>query len=69
MAGDHVLVLLPTATNRLLAKCQGPYPVLRKLGPVTYEVNMFDHLNRRRIFHVNMLQKWHPQLQLAIEPI
>ena len=58
--GDHVLVLLPTATNKLLAKWQGPYPVLRKVGPVTYEVDMFDHSKRRRIFHVNMLRKWHP---------
>ena len=60
VAGDHVLVLLPTATNKLLAKWQGPYPVLRKVGPVTYEVDMYDHSKRRRIFHVNMLRKWHP---------
>ena len=57
MAGDRVLVLLPTATNRLLAKWQDPYPVLRKVGPVTYEVDMYDHLKRCSIFHFNMLQK------------
>ena len=56
--GDHVLVLLPTSSNKLLAKWQGPYPILEKLGKVTYRVDMFDHVKRKRVFHVNMLRKW-----------
>ena len=56
-AGDQVLVLLPTTTNKLLAQWQGPYPVLQQVSPVTYEVNMFDKCKRNRIFHVNMLGK------------
>ena len=58
--GENVLVLLPTSTHKLLAKWMGPYPVLRKVGPVSYEVDMFDHAKRKRVFHVNMLRKWHP---------
>ncbi len=30
-----VLLLLPTSTNKLLMKWQGPYTVVRKMGPVT----------------------------------
>lgn len=36
--GQKVLLLLPTSTCKLLAKWQGTYTVVRKMGPVTYEV-------------------------------
>ena len=35
---DQVLVLLPTAHNKLLAKSQGPYKIVRRKGKVTYKV-------------------------------
>ena len=35
-----VLVLLPTSASMLLAKWQGPYVVMARKGPVTYEVDM-----------------------------
>ena len=57
-AGDQVLALLPSTTNKLLAKWQGPYPVTRQITPVTYEVDMFDHKKRKRTLHINMLKKW-----------
>ena len=67
-AGEQVLVLLPSTTNKLLAQWQGPYPVIRKITPVTYEVDMFDHKKRKRMFHVNMLKKWNiPTLALWTE--
>ena len=59
--GDHVLVLLPTCARKLLAEWQGPYPVLRRVGQVSYEVDMMDRKKRKRIFHVNMLRKWEIQ--------
>ena len=59
LEGVRILVLLPPSTRKLLAQWQGPYPVLRKVGPVTYEVDMFDQAKRRRSFHVNMLRKWY----------
>lgn len=35
--GTRVLVMLTTDVSKLSAKWQGPFEVLRKLGPVTYE--------------------------------
>ena len=63
--GDQVVVLLPTSTNKLLAQWQGPYPVLRRVSPVTYEVNIYDKRKRHRIFHVNMLWKWNVPITIS----
>ena len=54
--GEEVLVLLPTMENKLTAQWQGPYKVLKQIGKVNYCVDMHD---RRRVFHLNMLRKWH----------
>ena len=54
-----MLVLLPTVSNKMLAKWQGPYPIVRQIGPVTYEINMFEHAREKRILHVNKLKQWH----------
>ena len=59
VAGKKVLVLLPTESNKMKAQWQGPYHVVRKVGLVDYEVDMVDRWKRKRIFHNNMLQKWH----------
>ena len=39
---QKVLLLLPSSESSLLAKWQGPFEVLRKMGPVNYEVAMPD---------------------------
>ena len=57
--GDQVLVLLPTSTNKLLARWQGPYQILQQVGKVNYQVYMHDRRKRKRIFHVNMLHEFH----------
>ena len=57
--GDQVLVLLPTDANKLLARWQGPYRVLHRVGTVNYLVDMHDRRKRKRVLHVNMLRKWH----------
>ena len=57
-AGDPVLVLLPTAASKLLAQWQGPYQVVKRLGKVSYLVDMHDKRKRRRVFHVNMLKEF-----------
>ena len=56
--GDLVLVLLPTSTSKLLAHWKGPYQVLKRMGRVTYQVDMHDHKKRKRVFHVNMLSEF-----------
>ena len=65
-SGENVLVLLPTSSNKLLAKWMGPYPVLREVSPVSYEVDMYDHAKRKKIFHVNMLRKWHSSVAVNL---
>ena len=56
---DQVLVLLPTTHNKLLAKWQGPYKVIRRLGKVTYEVDIPGARSRKKVYHINLLKKWH----------
>ena len=60
--GAQMLVLLPTETSKLLAQLHGPYSVLCQLSPVNYEVD----IKRRRIFHINMLRKWHAHSAVAL---
>jgi hypothetical protein len=57
--GDQVLVLLPSSTSKLSSQWQGPYQVLRSVGEVNYLIYMTDHKKKKRVLHVNMLQKWH----------
>ncbi|KAL0152831.1 hypothetical protein M9458_051871 [Cirrhinus mrigala] len=56
--GQKVLLLLPTSTSKLLAKWQGPYTVVCKMGPVTYEVHHPDKGKTRQTYHVNLLKEW-----------
>ncbi|KAI3366502.1 hypothetical protein L3Q82_000474 [Scortum barcoo] len=56
--GQQVLLLLPTAENKLLAKWQGPYTVLKKLSPTTYEIEMLERRNPKQTFHINLLKEW-----------
>ena len=58
-AGEQVLVLLPTSTSKLLAQWQGPFEVVKAVGRVNYLIDMRGRRKRKRIFHVNMLRKWH----------
>lgn len=53
-----MLLLLPTSTNKLLAKHKGPYTVVRKMGPVTYEVHQPDKRKAHQTYHVNLLKEW-----------
>ncbi|XP_040292346.1 zinc finger protein 420-like [Bufo bufo] len=36
--GDRVLLLVPTVDSKFLARWQGPYEVMEKVGPVNYKV-------------------------------
>ena len=57
-AGDQVLVLLPFCTSKQTAQWQGPYQV-KRVGEFNYLIYLPDHKRKRRVLHVNMLQKWH----------
>lgn len=59
--GQEVLLLLPTTENKLLAKWQGPFKILRKMGPATYELDMPHHRKKKQTYHVNLLKEWQPR--------
>ncbi|XP_075769237.1 uncharacterized protein LOC112544884 [Pelodiscus sinensis] len=66
--GEQVLLLLPSGESKLLAHWQGPFRVIRKLGPVDYEVRVDGNRRATQIYHVNLLKKWHPREALLIDP-
>ena len=57
-AGDFVLVLLPVSGKQLHAKYQGPYKIIRQLGPVDYLIATPDKRKSERVCHVNMLKHY-----------
>ncbi len=57
--GDRVLVLLPLQGDALKARYSGPYRVIKRLGPVTYQIEMSDRRKQKRVCHVNMLKRYH----------
>ena len=57
--GDEVLVLLPSDTNKLLMQWKGPY-VVKEVHGCDYKIAMG---NKQKIFHANMLQKYHRRTQ------
>ena len=67
--GDKVLVLLPTRTEKLLAKWKGPYNVIWKVGKVNYELEMMDGRKGRKLFHVNMVKKWNKLEEIFVNQI
>lgn len=56
--GQKVLLLLPTSDSGLLTKRQGPYEIIRKTGPITYELLLPDRQKKHQVFHVNLLGEW-----------
>ena len=59
--GDEVLVLNPTRQRKLQLQWTGPYQIVRKVTPVDFEVEMPGRRQERKIYHANLLKKWHPQ--------
>lgn len=56
--GQKVLVVFPNDNNTLLAKWQGPFEILKKLWPTTYQVSTLGRPSSSRILHINLLKKW-----------
>ena len=64
--GDQVLIFLPTTSNKLMAKWQGPYRIVKQIGDVDYLVCMHDRRKKNRVFHVNMLQRWNARAESSL---
>uniref|UniRef100_A0A8C5PW96 Gypsy retrotransposon integrase-like protein 1 n=1 Tax=Leptobrachium leishanense TaxID=445787 RepID=A0A8C5PW96_9ANUR len=56
--GDRVAVLIPTVESRFLAKWQGPYEVVEKVGEVNYRVHQPGKRKPYQIYHINLLKPW-----------
>ena len=56
--GNEVLVL-PTKQNKLKLQWSGPYQITRKVTPVDYEVERPGRRQEKKVYHVNLLKKWH----------
>uniref|UniRef100_A0A803JMY6 Gypsy retrotransposon integrase-like protein 1 n=1 Tax=Xenopus tropicalis TaxID=8364 RepID=A0A803JMY6_XENTR len=67
--GDRVLVLVPTVESKFLAKWQGPYEIVEKVGEVNYKVRQPDKRKQIQLYHVNLLKPWRQQEVLASEPV
>ena len=52
-------MLLSKAANRLELQWTGPYKILKKVGAVDYEIEMPGRRQERKIYHVNLMKKWH----------
>ncbi|XP_055879948.1 myb-like protein X [Biomphalaria glabrata] len=53
--GDKVKLWLPDMSNKLIYTLQGPFPIIRKISNVTYEININKYI---KVFHVHMLEKY-----------
>ena len=54
--GETVLILLPTSSNKLMAKWKGPAKVLRRCENNNYEIQIG---RRKTILHVNSLRRFY----------
>ena len=60
--GDKVMVLIPTNDCKFLAKWQGPYEILERVGPVNYRVRQTGRRKAQQLYHVNLLKPWREPL-------
>ncbi|MEW8544650.1 MAG: reverse transcriptase domain-containing protein, partial [Candidatus Thiodiazotropha sp.] len=54
--GQRVSILLPTTSNKLLAKWKGPFEIIEQVSPVDYSVQTGKR--SKKVFHINMLKEW-----------
>lgn len=54
--GQHILLLLPSSSNKLLMSWQGPFEVVEKVGDVDDRIQVPDQ--GWRLYHVNLLKEW-----------
>uniref|UniRef100_A0A8C5PSV7 Integrase catalytic domain-containing protein n=1 Tax=Leptobrachium leishanense TaxID=445787 RepID=A0A8C5PSV7_9ANUR len=66
--GDRVLVLVPTVESKFLAKWQGPYEIIEKIGDVNYKVHQPGRRKPEQIYHINLLKPWRDREALVAIP-
>lgn len=63
--GDRVLVLVPTVESKFLAKWQGPFEVIERVGEVNYKIYQPGKRKPKQIYHINLLKPWKDRLVLT----
>ena len=58
--GDFVLVFRLGKTNKLHNQWQGPFPIVKIITEVTYQVDLGTRLKQYCTFHVNCMKLWTP---------
>ena len=53
---DFVLVFRPTLKNKLINQWQGPFPIAKRITPVTYSVDLGTKIKRFRTFNINSMK-------------
>ena len=56
--GSFVLVFRPTTKGKLMNQWQGPFPIVKALTPVTYQVDLVAKTKCYRTFHINCMREW-----------
>ena len=56
--GEKVLVLIPSADCKFLAKWQGPYEIVERIGEVNYRLQQPGRRKPTQLYHVNLLKPW-----------
>ncbi|XP_068097047.1 uncharacterized protein [Hyperolius riggenbachi] len=56
--GDRVAVLIPTVESKFLARWQGPFEIIEKIGDVNYKVHQPGKRKPFQLYHVNLLKLW-----------
>ena len=51
--------MVPTRRSKLQLEWAGPYNITKQVTPVNYEVETPGRRKTRKIYHVNLLKKWH----------
>ena len=74
--GEHVFLKVSPVTGigralksrKLTPKFLGPYQILKRIGPVAYQVALPPNLsNLHPVFHVSQLRRYHPDPSHVIE--
>lgn len=52
------MVLVPAPTSKLFPQWQGPYEIIKAVGPVNYKVHQPGRCKEIQIYHINLLKPW-----------
>jgi hypothetical protein len=55
-------------TSKLTPKFWGPFRILRKVGPVAYQLDLPSSLKVHKVFHVSLLKQYHEGMRIGAPP-